>query len=166
MYLEDNLKVLPPRGVRKKMVSYGGRYGSMISVSENLHWNLELLKRSMNYLFKDSATHSVPGILSDIHRVYFSQSLLGGKKLFGSEETPYFKGMDDKIDEARLFLTRVFRNKIDCDLADVGSQIDLSEYYIPELSYHELSAFRYLYLAILEPNLLNIREITILFATY
>lgn len=139
----------------KEMLRAGGRYGNLVSITEELFWDLTLLSRAMHYQNKSTSRVTVPEIIARMHeRIIFPSVSLEGNDVINSvyrrnKEKFNYQSLED----AKIFLTRVFSVN--------DGPFDLVEFYIPQATYHPMDVFRNLYLSIIEPHLVYFDDFNI-----
>ena len=129
--------------IETNRLDIGGRYGNIISISDDLDWNVKLLVSAIKKLHpKERAT--VPGFISKVLKHYIVKEPVSiEQKLNHSTQTE----VDDYqyIKSAQIYLSRLLMTDEDKSY----------EFYIPDQTFHISSFFRNLYLATVSPELMD-----------
>lgn len=129
--------------IETNRLDIGGRYGNIISISDDLEWNVKLLVAAIKKLHpKERAT--VPGFISKVLKHYIvNEPVSTEEKLNHSTQNE----VDDYqyIKSAQIYLSRLLMTDEDQSY----------EFYIPDQTFHISSFFRNLYLATVCPELMD-----------
>ena len=123
-------------------VTFGGRYGTSISINDSLHWELLLLSRLSKNI--QGKAHSIPELIAA-----FTSDVVDKKVSNYSS----FKLEKPKRDFSELLMDLIRIVIVESDQIDHKEEF-IEEFKISDLTFNPVPAIRYLFLSIFEPTLL------------
>jgi len=123
-------------------VTFGGRYGTSISINDSLHWELLLLSRISKNI--QGKSHSIPELIAA-----FTSDVVDKKV---SNYTS-FKLERPKKDFSELVMDLIRIVIVESNQIDHTEEF-IEEFKISDLTFNPVPAIRYLFLSIFEPTLL------------
>lgn len=150
------------RNISASDVQYGGRYGSSISIADELHWRLILLSRFSKIILDKS--YSVPELI-----LGFTEKTVGRR--ISDDLIPV---QDEKKNEDFLKLSASMKRVVlfleshhpDFDKKNPEDYAKQDEYDLSELTFNVVPAIRFFLLAMFEPKLLKFSEYQLLALTF
>ena len=123
-------------------VTFGGRYGTSISINDSLHWELLLLSRLSKNI--QGKSYSIPELIAA-----FTSDVVDKKV---SNYASYFFQLPKKdFSELVMELIRI----VIVESRHIDEQAEsIEEFKISDLTFNPVPALRYLFLSIFEPTLL------------
>ncbi len=137
-----------------------GRYGSVVHLSDKNKWTLDLITRHI------TSTTNQRSSITDVIDIFIKEATVSSHHFFARQ-----KADDDKeyLMKNIRGLNQVFclkdldKLQDDASIADIKYKGNIIELFIPDMTFHIIDFFKALFLSVVEPDLLNIDEMILIY---